>query len=179
MPLTYSHSQRYPKGCCSTSLSCWAVEACVGCQIGSLVSAKTAVHEAPQLSAGTNSLPLGCATFYSARQANANIGSLAITMNKQPRLSSVSSTLTSRLVPSSLGCFRSDLTQGEAGSDCSLQLGPWGTGLYGRLAGSYGCPPPWGAVGRCGYVPAPLSSLLPGRQERTWLRAVGVLGFQP
>ena len=38
-----------------------------------------------------------CVTFDGARQANANLGSLAITMQKQPRLSSVN-TLTSQLV---------------------------------------------------------------------------------
>lgn len=44
-----------------------------------------------------------CVTFYSARQANANLGSLAITMKKQPRLSSINSTLTSQSVPSISG----------------------------------------------------------------------------
>lgn len=48
-------------------------------------------------------LSLCCVTFYSARQANANLGSSAITMKKQPRLSSINSSLTSQLVPSISG----------------------------------------------------------------------------
>lgn len=44
-----------------------------------------------------------CVTFYSAWQANANLGSLAIMMKKHPRLSLMNSTLTSWLVPSVTG----------------------------------------------------------------------------
>ena len=44
-----------------------------------------------------------CVTFYSAWQANANLGSLAIMMKKRPRLSLMNSTLTSWLVPSVSG----------------------------------------------------------------------------
>lgn len=61
---------------------------------------------ATQTSAGNQGLlSFCCVTFYSARQANANLESLAITMKKQPRLSSINSTLTSQLVPSISGMF--------------------------------------------------------------------------
>ena len=58
----------------------------------------------PQLSfADTQANLLSLITFYSAWQANANLGSLAIMMKKRPRLSLMNSTLTSWLVPSVSG----------------------------------------------------------------------------
>lgn len=80
---------------------------------GLLAWAKRAVDVAHRWPAGVQGrvhvgwnegvLSFCCVTFYSAWQANANLGSLAITMKKQPRLSSINSTLTSQLVPSVSG----------------------------------------------------------------------------
>lgn len=46
-----------------------------------------------------SSLSCGCVTFYSAWQANANLGSLAVMMKRHLRLSLMNPTLTSWLVP--------------------------------------------------------------------------------